>query len=153
MFSASPFILPARPTNFGRNLFEFFRTHTVTLRSTQVYLCYTTYVVVLDFLFPKYCVNCKKLGSYLCSDCFSYLSFDTQGMCLVCGHPSIDGLTHPRCRSSYAIDGAFSSIPYKGVAKKLLYVFKYKPYVTAIQNLLGDLFYEGIIQNESFIST
>ncbi len=74
-------------------------------------------------------------------------------MCLTCGLSSIDGLTHPRCRSRYSIDGVFTSIAYKGVAKKLLYVFKYKPYVTAIQNVLGDLFYEGIIQNEAFMST
>lgn len=105
---------------------------------------------LLDFLFPKYCVNCRKLGSYLCANCFSYLSFDTHGICFVCGKSSIDSLTHPLCRTRYAIDGAFSAILYKGVARKLIFQFKYKPYVWDLRKVLGDLFFESIIQNEGF---
>lgn len=104
----------------------------------------------LSLIFPKYCINCKKLGSYLCDDCFSYLSFDTQGICVVCNRASINSLTHPRCVTRYTIDGVFSSISYKGVAKKLIYQFKYKPYLSDLNNLLIDLFFEGIIQNEEF---
>ena len=105
---------------------------------------------MLDLLFPKYCVRCKTLGSYLCPNCFTYLSFDTTSICLVCGKGSTDSLTHPNCRGKYKIDGAFSSIVYEGIAKQLLYIFKYKPFVTDIQALLGDLFYEGLIQKELF---
>ena len=105
---------------------------------------------LLDFVFPKYCVNCRKLGSYICADCFSYLSFDTAMICLVCNKGSFDGLTHPKCRSRYAIDGAFSAINYKGVVKKLIYNFKYKPYLSDLKNSLVELFYESVIQNEIF---
>lgn len=105
---------------------------------------------ILDFLFPKYCVNCKRLGSYLCSDCFSFISFDVASTCLVCTRASIDGLTHPKCRGRYTIDGTFASIVYKGVVKKLLYTFKYKPHLLDLQAVLIDLFYEGLIQNEEF---
>lgn len=112
--------------------------------------CYTSLVGILDFLFPKYCVNCKKLGSYLCDNCFAYLSFDINEICLVCKKASIDGLTHPYCLSKFSVDGAFSAINYKGVAKKLIYKFKYKPYLSRLKNLLVDLFYEGITQKEEF---
>lgn len=106
---------------------------------------------LLDFIFPKYCVNCKKLGSYICSNCFSYLSFEVSEICLVCNRQSIDGLTHPSCRGKYVIDGAFSSIAYKGVAKKLIYNFKFDPhYISDLRHFLTDLFYEGLIQKESF---
>lgn len=105
---------------------------------------------ILDFLFPKYCVNCKKLGSYLCADCFTFITFNTQELCLVCGRPSIDGLTHPGCRGKYAIDGAFASIAYKGVVKKLIYQFKYQPHLADLQTVLVDLFFEGLIQKEEF---
>lgn len=105
---------------------------------------------ILDLFFPKFCVNCKKLGSYLCPNCFSYLSFDTEEICLVCGRGSIDGLTHPGCRSKFSIDGCFSAISYKGVAKKLVYKFKYNPFLTDLKNVLADLFYESIIQKEAF---
>lgn len=104
----------------------------------------------LDLIFPKYCVNCRKIGTYLCSNCFSYLSFDTYGLCLVCGRPSINQLTHPVCKGRYTINGVFSAIVYKGVARKLIYNFKYKPYLSDLNKVLGDLFYESVIQQEGF---
>lgn len=105
---------------------------------------------ILDFIFPKHCVSCKKVGSYLCANCFSYLSFDAGGFCLVCRRNSIDGLTHPGCRKRYTIDGVFSSIAYKGIAKKLVYNFKYKPYLAGLKEFLAELFFEGLIQKEEF---
>src|SRR5438128_969161 len=105
---------------------------------------------ILDFLFPKYCVNCKKIGSYVCTNCFTGLKFIDIGLCVICDRPSIDGLTHPRCTGKYAIDGVFSSITYSKIAKKLVYRFKYKPYISDLTSILSDLLYEGIIQNESF---
>ena len=105
---------------------------------------------LLDFIFPKRCVSCGKLGLYLCDNCFSYLSFDPKTICLVCGRPAMGGLTHPACISRYTIDGTFVSITYNRTAKRLLAKFKYKPYVTDLNNTLSDLFYEGLIQQESF---
>ena len=71
-------------------------------------------------------------------------------ICLVCNKGSFDGLTHPKCKSKYTIDGAFSAIAYKGIVKKLIYNFKYKPYLSDFKNSLVELFYESIIQNEIF---
>lgn len=105
---------------------------------------------VLDLLFPKRCVSCKAFGSYLCPDCFARLSFTSSDICLVCNRGSIDSLTHPGCRTTYAIDGAFTSLVYKGVMKRLVYTFKYKPYLTDLRTVLTDLFFEGIIQKERF---
>ncbi len=31
-----------------------------------------------DFLFPKYCLGCRRYGSYLCQDCLSTLDFPTR---------------------------------------------------------------------------
>lgn len=106
---------------------------------------------ILDLFYPKRCVACKKIGSYLCDDCFSYLSFETKSICLICNRPSFNGLTHPGCRRAFLIDGLFSSIPYNKTAQKLIYNFKYKPYLTDIKKVLSDLFYEGLIQNENFM--
>ncbi len=71
-------------------------------------------------------------------------------ICLVCNKGSFDGLTHPGCRGRYTIDGAFSAIAYKGIVKKLIYNFKYKPYLSDLKNSLVELFYESIIQQEIF---
>lgn len=105
---------------------------------------------LLDFLFPKYCVVCKKSGSYLCENCFSYLSFDAKSLCLMCNKPSFNGLTHPVCAKKYAIDGCFSALSYNKTTQKLIYNFKYKPFLSDLKIVLTDLFYESIIQNESF---
>ena len=71
-------------------------------------------------------------------------------ICLVCNKGSFDGLTHPKCRNKYSIDGAFSAISYKGIVKKLIYNFKYKPFLSDLNKTLVELFYESIIQNEIF---
>ena len=73
-------------------------------------------------------------------------------VCTVCQKQAIGGLTHPVCKTKYCIDGVFPSLVYKGVVKKLVYVFKYPPYLTDLQTQLIDLFFEGIIQKEQFFS-
>jgi ComF family protein len=60
------------------------------------------------------------------------------------------GLTHPVCMTKYSIDGVFPSLVYKGVVKKLVYSFKYPPYLTDLKVQLAELFYEGLIQKEQF---
>lgn len=105
---------------------------------------------VLDFIYPKRCVVCKKLGNYICENCFVKLSFDASSLCLVCDKPSFNNLTHPICRKKYTIDGCFSAISYNKIVQKLIYSFKYKPYLSDLENTLTELFYESIIQNENF---
>lgn len=107
--------------------------------------------MLLDILFPKRCVRCKKIGEYICSDCFARISFDIHLICLVCGKSSIEGLTHPSCRSKYAIDGVFCGVVYKDVVRKLLYQFKYQPYLTDLQPILTELLYESLIQQQAFM--
>lgn len=106
----------------------------------------------LDLLFPKRCVQCKKYGSYLCADCFATITFADAMVCTLCQKQAIGGLTHPVCRTRYAIDGVFPSLVYKGAVKKLVYFFKYPPYLTDMRQQLVDLLYEGIIQKEQFVS-
>src|SRR6266705_6000285 len=103
---------------------------------------------LLDLLFPKYCVGCRALGSYLCANCFTSISFLDHDICVACQTPAFGGLTHPRCVKRYEIDGVFASLAYKGVVKRLVYQFKYKPHITHLKSELVDLFYEGLIQKE-----
>ena len=63
----------------------------------------------------------------------------------------MDGLTHPYCMTPYGINGIISVIAYKGIVKKLLYQFKYKPYLADLKTILSRLFYEGLIQQEAFM--
>lgn len=106
---------------------------------------------LLDLLFPKRCVGCKKSGAYICPNCFASISFDVESICTVCNKPSIDSKTHPVCRKTYTLDGAFAAVAYKGVIRKLLYQLKYQPYLTDLIPDLADLCYEALIQNELFV--
>lgn len=105
---------------------------------------------LLDLFFPKRCVQCKKVGSYICPNCFTYISFTETTVCVVCQRPAIGGITHPICRTRYGVDGVFPSLVYAGIVKKLVYTFKYPPYLSDLHATLTDLFYEGIIQKEQF---
>jgi competence protein ComFC len=105
---------------------------------------------LLDFIFPKRCVQCKKIGSYICPTCFSYIAFTEVIVCIVCQRPAIGGITHPVCRTRFGVDGIFPSLVYAGIVKKLIYTFKYPPYLTDLQETLTELFYEGLIQKEQF---
>lgn len=96
-------------------------------------------------------MGCKKFGAYLCPNCFATLSFATNPKCLVCNKPSFDGLTHSKCKKKDTIDGSIAALNYKGLIKKVLYQFKYSPYLTDLQTILGDLLYEELIQNELFM--
>jgi len=107
---------------------------------------------LIDVLFPKRCVQCKKFGSYLCTNCFSSITFTDVMVCTVCQKQAMGGFTHPVCKTRYTIDGVFPSLVYKGVVKKLVYVFKYPPYLKDLREQLVDLLYEGIIQKELFVS-
>lgn len=107
---------------------------------------------IASLLYPKKCVRCKKSGSYICDNCFAGITFLEYQHCGVCQKGSIDGLTHPKCRTKYGIDGIISAISYKGIVKKLLYQFKYPPYLSDLRGILGKILYEGLIQQEGFIN-
>lgn len=51
-----------------------------------------------------------------------------------------------------SLNGVTSSISYKGLVKKLIYQFKYAPYLSSLNEVLGELMYEGLIQSESFVN-
>ena len=90
------------------------------------------------------------MGGYICSNCFVKISFSSSSFCLICNKHCVDGYTHPICRLRYVIDGCFVSLAYTGITRKLMYKYKFQPYLADLSGILGELFYEGIIQNESF---
>lgn len=106
---------------------------------------------LLDVLFPKKCVGCSRVGSYLCVNCASFIEEFKAYVCPVCLKHSITGQTHPGCKTAYGIDGLCSGVVYKGVVKKLVFRFKYPPYVHDLRNIIGKIFIEMISQNETFM--
>ena len=92
---------------------------------------------LLDLLFPKRCIGCGKIGSYICLRCRKTMHPLTILKCPVCEKPAFDGATHPRCKTRYGIDGLTSFFRYDGIVKKAVKELKYR-FVTDIVHELFD---------------
>jgi len=92
---------------------------------------------ILDLIFPKQCLECKKRGEYICETCLNKLPSIKQ-TCPVCQRASIDGFTHPKCLKSQSLDGLMALWPYRGVIRRAIISLKYK-YVREISNELSTL--------------
>jgi len=78
----------------------------------------------LDLLFPKFCFNCKREGSYLCSDCLSMLEIFS---------------THQKY-STKSLTDLYFALPYQNIlVKKLIQKFKYKPFIKELAETLALL--------------
>lgn len=105
---------------------------------------------LLDLFFPKRCVGCGKIGGYFCSSCIGNIQFPDHDMCPMCEKPAIDGYTHPRCRTKYAMDGLTSIFAYKGVIRGAVKELKYRG-VFDLATELGSLMPQKVFGNLSGI--
>ncbi len=76
---------------------------------------------ILDLLFPKKCVNCGKLGSYVCEKCEVGLWEKEQVA---------------NSKLPIALDGLVSLWAYEGIAKKIIKQAKYKFYYDCLSELI-----------------
>ena len=91
---------------------------------------------ILDLLFPRFCLGCGYLGTYVCAHCEMGMKKINTPICFYCKKPSLLGLTHPRCRQQKGIDGFLSHYLYNGLFKKILQESKYKGAYSVLQSLL-----------------
>lgn len=106
-------------------------------------------MTLLDFLFPKRCVSCKKFGFYICPSCQKKIQFLTLNICPVCERASLHGTIHPVCQTRYSLDGLFSAFFYEGVIKKAIHYFKYRPYLSDFGEELFKLLEKSLKNNSA----
>jgi ComF family protein len=82
-------------------------------------------MVFLDFIFPKFCLECKAPGKYLCFSCLEKTQRAAE-FCPECKIHSFRGRTHKLCKKPYGLDGAFSVWQYKRVIRKAILGLKYR---------------------------
>ena len=80
---------------------------------------------ITDLFFPKKCLECGRAGSYICASCIAKLETLSQ-VCVECGRPAIDGMTHISCKRPLSLDGLIFVWPYGGVVRKAILALKYK---------------------------
>ncbi len=81
----------------------------------------------LNFLFPKFCLNCGGGNDYLCEKCSTQVDFIKIEVCPVCERLSLYGETHYRCKTAEGIDGMTVGANYGNkIVQKLIHRFKYQ---------------------------
>jgi len=106
----------------------------------------------LDLFFPKFCLGCQKEGLYLCDDCRAILDISEYDFCLCSKNPIRTPGTQgkcPRCQHK-KLSGLYSALPYKEkhLTKKLIYQFKYKPYLKDLAETLANIIIEHLILSQ-----
>lgn len=93
---------------------------------------------LLDFLFPKKCLGCEKIGDYICPRCLPTIT-QKNLVCYICREESFGGLTHPiLCKKYYSLDGIWFLGAYEGVLKKAIQIIKYQ-FVSKLMLELADI--------------
>ncbi len=82
--------------------------------------------MLLDILFPKYCIGCAKIGRVLCETCRKEIRPSIRDVCPYCFRNSQGGITHDRCKKQNGLDGAVSVVRYNAIAKKIVKGIKYR---------------------------
>lgn len=105
----------------------------------------------LDLFFPKFCLGCKKEGTFLCEDCKSILEISEHNYCLCNKNPfrlPIDqkGGKCNKC-SDKRLSGLYFALPYKekSLTRKLIHQFKYEPYTKSLAKTLAGLLIEHLV--------
>jgi competence protein ComFC len=80
---------------------------------------------LLDWLFPKYCLGCRRAGGYFCPQCRLKFQRATQ-ICPVCATASLTGKTHPSCQDKYTLDGLTCLYAYNSMMKATIHKLKYE---------------------------
>lgn len=92
----------------------------------------------LDLLFPPVCIGCRRVGRWICRECWELTQWLTIQACRRCGIPS----STPSClrctTPTHPCDTLLAVARFEGVAREAVHVLKYEGR-HAISGLLGRL--------------
>lgn len=94
---------------------------------------------VWEFIYPKTCLVCGFIGTYLCPSCSNKLIYLDIPICIYCRKPSILGLTHPQCQVKYGVDGVLSIFHYNPPLKKIIKSIKYRLVKESLHEVLFSI--------------
>ena len=103
--------------------------------------------VAVDSFFPRRCVGCGRVGSFLCPDCLEELPRLVAPFCPRCGRPQASGIVCPDCWQRLTkIDGVRSPFRFDGAVRKSIHQLKYRN-LKAISPYLAELLADYLSEN------
>ena len=82
--------------------------------------------LVLDALFPKFCLRCNQPGVYWCAACLQATVLTPRQLCIGCGAGSLFGETCKRGRQSTHLHGMIAALEYEQPAvRRALWALKF----------------------------
>ncbi|MBI4038690.1 ComF family protein [Candidatus Daviesbacteria bacterium] len=104
---------------------------------------------ILDILFPKKCVGCKKEGTYFCNSCVGNI-LQTDLVCPRCERLAMGGQTHPVCKRRYGLDGLWSLGIYQDPLRAAIQILKYQG-AKGLGEILVDITLEYWVKYQPFV--
>ena len=99
---------------------------------------------LLNYIFPAYCIGCKKKWDYLCQKCKTVLTLHDE-ICYVCHKKSNNFETHKYCKSDTKLfEWVIIGFYYTNIIKKLIINFKYN-HRKSLLNSIWELVYINIL--------
>lgn len=103
-----------------------------------------------ELFFPSFCLGCQKESALLCQDCRSILEISEYNYCLCSKNPfRIKDSQRGKCSrcKNKKLAGLYFALPYKEkfLTKKLIYQFKYPPYLKSLSKILAGILIEHLI--------
>ncbi len=102
--------------------------------------------LLLDILFPQFCLRCGKEGNLICQDCLSTIEISEYQFCPFCKKPNRvrieDTEKKGKCKAHQKmnLDGLFSATSYENsLVRNLIRKFKYQPFLKTLREPLAFL--------------
>lgn len=92
----------------------------------------------LDLLFPPTCVECRRVGRWICPRCWTNVSWVVDRTCGSCGMSSVQ---NPCCRCAHrpsSLRSVIAVAPFEGAAREAVHALKYEG-KHAIAPMMGRL--------------
>jgi ComF family protein len=110
--------------------------------------------LILNLLFPKECLNCRRKGEFLCERCLSEVSFLQHQQCPKCRHLNLIGnFCDHRCQKNFNFDQLIVCCQYgdHSLIKKLITAFKYN-FLRELRFILATILKAQFIYLSQFIN-
>jgi len=91
---------------------------------------------LLDIIFPKFCINCREEGCYICEECFGQISYNQSPACYICGKRTNEN-TCSNCQQKTPLKGVIIIGKWDDLLlRQIIYEYKYR-FIKELSKNLG----------------